>query len=91
MRYRATARFDRSLARLDPQRKARVQAAVERLIAGFEVGQLPSGVGLKAIGHGLWELRAGLADRVVFTRSGDVVEFLLAGNHDEIRRLLRGL
>ncbi len=89
MRYRATARFDRSIARLDPDRRARVRAAIDRLVAGFEVGELPRGLGLKALRPGLWELRAGLADRVVFARSGDVVEFLLAGNHDEIRRFLR--
>ena len=91
MRYRATARFDRSVARLDPPRKARVTASIDQLVAGFEIGPLPLGLGVKQLRPGLWEFRAGLLDRVVFSRTGDLVEFLLVGNHDEIRRSLRAL
>ena len=91
MRYRASPRFDRSVQRLDPSRKARVKAAVDQLVAGFETGQFTVGLGLKQLRPGLWELRAGLSDRVVFHRSGDVIEFLLVGNHDEIRRFLKAL
>jgi len=89
MRYRATARFDRSLARLDPSRKARVTASIDQLVAGFETGQLPAGVGMKQLRPGLWEFRAGLSDRVVFSRTADLVAFLLVGTHDEIKRFLR--
>ena len=89
MRYRASPRFDSSVKRLDPARKARLRHAIDRLVAGFETGQLPAGVGLKQLKPGLWELRAGLADRVLFHRSGDVVVFLLVGDHDEVRRFLR--
>ena len=89
MRYLATARFDRSVARLDPARKARVTTSIDHLVAGFETGQLPLGLGVKQLRPGLWELRAGLSDRVVFSRTGDLVEFLIVGNHDEIRRFLR--
>lgn len=91
MRYRVSARFDRSVTRLDPGRKQRVQEAVERLVAAFETGELPAGLGLKQLKAGLWELRAGLSDRVLFYRTGDSVEFLAAGNHDDIKRLLRTL
>lgn len=91
MRYRVSARFDRSLKRLDPVRKARVKDALDRLVAAFEMGQVVSGLGLKQLRPGLWELRAGLADRVLFLRSGGMVEFLVAGNHEEIHRVLRSL
>lgn len=91
MRYRATSRFDRTVERLDFARRARVKAAVEQLVATFETGKLAHGLGLKQLRPGLWELRAGLADRVIFYRSGDLVEFLMAGDHSEIRRFLRSL
>ena len=91
MRYHASTRFDRSVKRLDSTRKTRVKAAIDRLVAGFETRQAPPGVGLKQLRPGLWELRAGLADRVVFSRTGDVVEFLIAGDHDEITRFLSTL
>ena len=89
MRYRVSARFDRSVKRLDPMRRRRVQETIERLIAVFETGQRPHGVGLKLLGRGIWELRAGLSDRVLFLRQGDVVEFLLAGTHDDVKRFLK--
>jgi hypothetical protein len=37
----------------------------------------------------LWELRAGLSDRILFHRSGDLITFLLTGSHDEVSRFLR--
>ena len=89
MRYRVSPRFDRSLRRLDAHRKARVQAALDQLVAGFETGQVPPGIGLKQLKPQLWELRAGLSDRILFHRSGDLITFLLAGNHDEVSRFLR--
>lgn len=89
MRYRVSPRFDRSLRRLDAHRKTRIQAAIDQLVAGFETGQIPPGIGLKQLRPQLWELRAGLSDRVLFHRSGDLVTFLLAGNHDEVSRFLR--
>jgi len=89
MRYRATARFDRTVARLDPVRKARLKAAIDRLVAAFETERITPGFGLKQLRPGLWELRAGLSDRIIFRRAGDLVEFLLVGDHDEIRRFLK--
>ena len=91
MRYRTSARFERDLKRLDPIRKDRVQASIDRLVAGFETGQLAHGLGLKRLRAGLWELRAGLFDRVVFYRASDVVEFLLVGSHEEIKQFLKAL
>ena len=89
MQYRVSPRFDRSVRRLDPHRKVHVQAAIDQLVAGFETGQIPHGIGLKQLKPQLWELRAGLSDRVLFHRSSHLVTFLLAGNHDEISRFLR--
>ncbi|MBI4598555.1 MAG: hypothetical protein HY737_09175 [Candidatus Omnitrophica bacterium] len=89
MQYQSSPRFDRSVARLDATRKRSVQETVERLVAAFETGQAPAGLGLTQLRPNLWECRAGLSDRVVFYRRRDAVEFLLAGNHDGIKRFLR--
>lgn len=91
MRYCATSRFDRSVKRLDSAQRRRINAAIEQLVAGFETGQLPIGLGLTRLRPNLWECRAGLSDRIVFSRTADIVEFLLVGNHDEIRRFLKDL
>lgn len=91
MRYQGSPRFERSVRRLDPARRRAVQDAIERLVAAFETGQAPVGLGLTHLRSGLWECRAGLSDRILFYRHRDAVEFLLAGNHEEIKRALRRL
>ncbi|HBH96969.1 MAG TPA: hypothetical protein DDX89_04140 [Candidatus Omnitrophica bacterium] len=91
MRYQSSPRFDRSIKRLDPAQRRAVQETLERLVAAFETGQVPIGLGLKQLRQGLWECRAGLSDRILFFRHRDAVEFLLAGNHDAITQALRSL
>lgn len=91
MRYQFLPRFERSVGRLDSPRIQRVQEAVHRLIQAFDAGHMPQGLGLTQLHSGLWEVRAGLSDRIIFRRTGDLVEFLLVGSHDEIRRFLRTL
>jgi len=49
------------------------------------------GLGLKSMKPGIWEIRAGLDDRILFRWTGDIVELLLLGNHGEVRRILRQL
>ena len=91
MRYQSSPRFDRSIKRLDPARRRAAQETIEQLVAAFETGQAPAGLGLKRLRSGLWECRAGLSDRVLFYRHRDAVEFLLVGNHEEIKRALRNI
>ena len=91
MRYRGLPAFERRLRKLDSVRKARVTQAIERLVAFFETGDLPAGLGLKPLRHNLWEVRAGLLDRVLFHRDGDLIEWLIVGTHEEIRRFLKTL
>ena len=90
MRYERKPAFERSIQRLPPDRKARTKEAVQQLVVFFETKQQPHGLGLKRLRGGYWEVRAGLGDRVLFRLSGDLVEFVIVGNHDEIRRFLRG-
>ena len=89
MRYFRAARFRRAFRALDAQRQARVEQAMRQLDLMFTVGQLPHGLGLKPLRRGVWEIRAGLSDRIVFRRAGDAVEFLIVGNHDDIKRFLK--
>ncbi len=64
---------------------------MRQLEAMFDTGLLPHGLGVKRVQPGIWECRAGLSDRILLSRTGDVVQFLLVGNHDDIRRVLRSL
>lgn len=91
MRYFHTAAFKRAYHALDPSRQHRVDRALRQLGVLYEARQRPFGIDLKSLKPGIWEIRAGLGDRILFRREGDTVELLIVGNHDEIARLLRQL
>ena len=89
MRYFTSREFDRRLGKLPMERKDRAKKSIDMAVAFFEKGELPQGLGMKPLGHDLWEIRAGLLDRVIFHKHGNVIKFLLVGTHDEIRRFLK--
>lgn len=91
MRYEFKSSFDRAVGKLDKARRERVVAAVESLIDFFEGGPRPDGLGLKQLRKPFWEVRASIRDRVVFAIEEDRIVFLLAGDHEEIRRSLRSV
>lgn len=91
MRYYTTPAFDKSVEDLSEDRKKRVKKAIDLAVAFFETGDLPHGLGLKPLGHSIWEIRAGLSERVLFRKNKEVVEFLLAGSHDEVKQYLKRL
>ena len=89
MRYQRSASFLRSLDDMPPDRVERVRVALQRFINAMDMGQTPHGLGLKPLRNGYWEFRAGLSDRIVFHRDGDLISFVLVGTHDGIKRFLR--
>ena len=91
MRYFRTAAFERTYQSIDPSRQKQVDKALCQLEALYATSQRPFGLGLKSLKPGIWEIRAGLGDRVLFRRNRNLVELLIVGSHDEILRLLRQL
>ena len=91
MQYSESSSFVRSIKRLPTQRKELVKESISKLVNFFESKQLPKGLGLKQLRPNVWEARAGLADRIVFRRKQDTIEFIIVGTHDEIKRLLKNL
>ena len=89
MRYFRSAAFKRAYDNLDSTRQKRVDRALLQLSILYEQSQRPFGIGLKSLRPNVWEVRAGLNDRVLFHWTGEAVEFLFVGNHDEIRRFLK--
>ena len=89
MRYERKPSFERSIKRLPPDRKSRVKSAIQQLVVFFETRQHPQGLGLKRLKGDVWEVRAGLGDRIIFRFRSDLVEFVLVGDHDDVHRFLR--
>jgi hypothetical protein len=48
------------------------------------------GLGIRKLSPTLFEIRVGLDIRLVFQNRPDVLLFLIAGNHDEVQKFLRG-
>lgn len=89
MRYFRTQAFLKSFRSLPVDRQGRISDALKKLDLLFLKQEKPVGLGLKQLRHGIWEIRSGLSDRILFRRQSDTIEFLIAGNHDEIRRYLK--
>ena len=89
MKYSFKPSYVRSIKKLDSVRAEKVQNAFEQLLHLFETWEKKPGLGLKQLRFNLWEVRAGLLDRIIFRREKDTVEFIITGTHDEIKRYLR--
>jgi len=91
VRYAFDASFSRSLKRLEPLQQLEVKRRVDLFIRAMVAHQLPAGFGLTKLRPALWELRSGLAQRILFWRSHDEARFTFVGDHDEVRRFLKHL
>ena len=83
------ASFQRSYDRLSEPEQALVKKSLKLLGHALGTGQAPVGLGLKTLGPGVYEFRAGLALRGVHVEEGDLLVLALLGSHDEVRRFLR--
>jgi len=52
---------------------------------------LHKGIGLKRLKSDYWEIRKGLKARILFRWEGDLVEFILTGDHNDIHRYLKNM
>jgi hypothetical protein len=91
VRFEFKPSFIRLLEKLEPgEREQRVVAATRAFMVSLEERiPLAPGLGMKRLKGSYWEIRAGLGNRVVFHWEKDVVEFVLVGNHEDVRRFLR--
>ena len=85
----STARFRRTYHQLQAADQQVVDSALRRLEEYLNSGQAPVGLGVKKLGPGVFEVRAGLALRIVYVKEGPRVVLALLGDHDEVHRFLR--
>ena len=90
MRVRYLLSFDRTFASLQERDQGAVESAVSLLLGYFSGRPKPLGLGLRKLQRGFWEVRASLDKRILFKLEADLATFVVVGNHDEIRRILRG-
>ena len=92
MRFEFKPSFDRSAKSLAPSEKSDVKDAAYQLIDVLSKDrQIHQGLGLKRLRGNFWEARKGIKARILFRWTGDLIEFVLAGNHDDVKRFLKNL
>jgi len=94
MVYRYKARFTKAFRHRDSHDRQRITEAVEQIHGFFDTRQAPEGLGLTKLFSreelgAVFEARATLALRILFSVQQETVTFLMLGNHDEVRRFIR--
>jgi mRNA-degrading endonuclease YafQ of YafQ-DinJ toxin-antitoxin module len=92
MRFEFKTSFDRSIKSLRGNEKEELKKVAIETIDILSSDRLThKGLGLKRLRGDYWEVRKGLEARILFRWKGDLVEFVLAGNHNDIRRYLSNI
>ena len=85
MRFEFKPSFDRSVKGLHGPEKEEIKAvAVQFINMLSQDREIYKGIGLKRLRGNFWEVRKGLKTRILFRWEGDLIEFILAGNHDDL-------
>jgi mRNA-degrading endonuclease RelE of RelBE toxin-antitoxin system len=82
--------FERSLKKLSSQDKEKLKKSLRQLNDFLTSGILPAGLGFKKINHNKYELRVDIHLRVIVKIESNFVYLVLVGNHNDLKRFLRG-
>lgn len=92
MRFEFKPSFDRSVKTFHGREKEEIkQGALQAIDILSQDRMIHKGIGLKRLRGDYWEIRKGLKARVLFRWKGDLVEFIIAGDHNDIRRYLKNI
>jgi mRNA-degrading endonuclease YafQ of YafQ-DinJ toxin-antitoxin module len=72
-------------------RRQEIAHVIDATHAGFGKPHLHSGLGIRRLRQNYFECRVGLDIRLAFRVERNRMIFVAAGNHDEIRKLIRTL
>ena len=90
MRYEFKKSFDRSVKRLSDDAKREIKGVAFEVIDIVSGGKQPSkGIRLTRLRNDHWEIRTSIKKRILFKLSGNLIQFILVGSHDDIKRSLK--
>ena len=90
MRYELKTSFDRSVKRLSDDAKIEIKKAVFEIIDIVATGKRPSkGQSLTRLHEDYWEVRTTIRERILFKLADDLIQFMIVGNHEDIKRFLK--
>lgn len=71
--------------------RGKIGLALRQLERDFGQPHGHRGLGIRKLTGSFFEIRVGLDIRLVFQNRTDSLLFLMAGNHDDVQKFLRGL
>ncbi len=92
MRFEFKPSFERSLKgfhAIEKEELKKVAVQAIDILSGDKT--VYKGMGLKRLKDHYWEIRKGIKARILFRWQGDLAEFILAGDHDDIKRFLKNV
>lgn len=90
MKFEFKSSFDRSVKSSHGREKEEIKKiALQAIDILSQDRMLHKGIGLKRLKGDFWEIRHGLKARILFRWEGNLVEFILAGDHNDIKRFLK--
>ena len=92
MRFELKPFFDKSVKKFYGKEKKEIkEVAIQAIDILSQDRLLYKGIGLKRLQGDFWEIRKGLKIRILFKWKSGLVQFILAGDHDDIRRYLKNI
>ena len=91
MRFVYQPLFLDSTRQLSRTQAAKLLKAIEKFQHAMEHQQWPQGLGITHLREDYFEFRVDIQMRVIYRRAGDLIQYVLYGSHDQIRRFLRAL
>lgn len=91
MRYVYQPSFLATTRHLSAAQTSKLLKAVEKFQHAVEGQQWPLGLGITHLRDNYFEFRVDIHMRAVYWRSNDLIQYVLYGSHDQIRRFLKSL
>ena len=89
MRFAYQPSFLDTTRQLSRPQASKLLKAVEKFQSAIESRQWPDGLGLTHLRGDYFEFRVDIHTRVIYRRSGDMIQYVLYGSHDQVRRFLK--
>ena len=91
MRFAYQPSFLDTTRQLSHAQATKCLSAIEKFQQAIEGRQWPAGLAITHLRNDYFEFRVDIHIRVIYRRSDDLIQYVLYGSHDQIRRFLRTL
>ena len=91
MRYDYQPSFLDTTRHLSRAQASKLLKAIEKFQHAIEGRQWPQGLGITHLRDDYFELRVDIHTRVIYRRAGDLIQYMLYGSHEQVRRFLKAV